>query len=211
VDSILFSSDRRIAVLHFTTALKNSSHISPKKRDHLKHRGVHGRMGLEWILGRQTGRVWSGFVWLRIGTGSGFWWMRWWNFGFWCHGVSLIFINVQIFMQAQWRSSVSMMSDYGLDNWTTGFRSPTETENFFSSLCVQTGSGAHPASCTMGTVSSFPGGKARPGRDVRPLTPNYYRSYERVGAIPPIPPSVSMACSGTTLPLQTFITYIKWR
>jgi hypothetical protein len=27
------------------------------------------------------------------------------------------------------------------------------------------GSGAHPASCTMGTGSPFPGGKARPGRD----------------------------------------------
>jgi hypothetical protein len=26
-------------------------------------------------------------------------------------------------------------------------------------------SGAHPASCTMGTGGSFPGNKARPGRD----------------------------------------------
>jgi hypothetical protein len=32
-------------------------------------------------------------------------------------------------------------------------------------LRVQTGSGAHPASCTTGTGGSFPGGKARPGRD----------------------------------------------
>jgi hypothetical protein len=31
---------------------------------------------------------------------------------------------------------------------------------------VQTGSGAHPASCAMGTGGPFPGGKARPGRDV---------------------------------------------
>jgi hypothetical protein len=31
--------------------------------------------------------------------------------------------------------------------------------------CVQTGSGAHPASCTMGTRGPFPGTKARPGRD----------------------------------------------
>jgi len=36
---------------------------------------------------------------------------------------------------------------------------------FSCSLCVQTGSGAHPASCTMGTGGPFPGGKARPGRD----------------------------------------------
>jgi hypothetical protein len=41
-----------------------------------------------------------------------------------------------------------------------------ETEDFSSSLCVQTGSGAHPASCTSsGTGGSFPGSKARLGRD----------------------------------------------
>jgi hypothetical protein len=38
-------------------------------------------------------------------------------------------------------------------------------KNFSSSLCVQTGSGAHPDSCAMGTGVSFSGGKARPGRD----------------------------------------------
>jgi hypothetical protein len=48
---------------------------------------------------------------------------------------------------------------------TAGVRSPTEAEDFSSNLCVQTGSGAHPASCTVGTGGSFPGGKARPGRD----------------------------------------------
>jgi hypothetical protein len=37
---------------------------------------------------------------------------------------------------------------------------------YSSSLCVQTGSGAHPASCTLGTGVPFPGAKSRPGRDV---------------------------------------------
>jgi hypothetical protein len=50
-------------------------------------------------------------------------------------------------------------------DWTTGVRSPSDAEDFSSTLCVQTGSGAHPASCTVGTGGSFPGGKARPGRD----------------------------------------------
>jgi hypothetical protein len=50
-------------------------------------------------------------------------------------------------------------------DWTTGVRSPTEAEDFSSSLYVQTGSGAYPASCAMGTGGPFPGGKARPGRD----------------------------------------------
>jgi hypothetical protein len=50
-------------------------------------------------------------------------------------------------------------------DWTAGVRSPREAEDFSSNLCIQTGSGAHPASYTMGTRGSFPEGKARPGRD----------------------------------------------
>jgi hypothetical protein len=50
-------------------------------------------------------------------------------------------------------------------DWMTGVQSPAEAKDFSSSLCVQTSSEAHPASCTMGTGDSFPGGKARPGRD----------------------------------------------
>jgi hypothetical protein len=42
---------------------------------------------------------------------------------------------------------------------------PDRVKEFSSNLCVQTGSGVHPISCTMGTRGSFPGGKLRPGRD----------------------------------------------
>jgi hypothetical protein len=62
-------------------------------------------------------------------------------------------------------SSGSIVSDYGLDELAIGVRSPSETKDFSCSLCVQTSSGAHPASCTMGTGGPFPGGKARSGRD----------------------------------------------
>jgi hypothetical protein len=62
-------------------------------------------------------------------------------------------------------SSGSIVSDYGLDDRAIGVRSPAGAKDFSSSICVQTGSGAHPASCTMGTGGPFPGGKARPGRD----------------------------------------------
>jgi hypothetical protein len=58
--------------------------------------------------------------------------------------------------------TVSIVSDYGLDDRGS---IPTEAEDFSCSLCVRTGSGAHPASYTMGTGDPFPGGKARPGRD----------------------------------------------
>jgi hypothetical protein len=62
-------------------------------------------------------------------------------------------------------SSGSIVSDYGLDDRAIGVRSPAGAKDFSSSLCVQTGSGAHPASSPMGTGGPFPGGKARPGRD----------------------------------------------
>jgi hypothetical protein len=62
-------------------------------------------------------------------------------------------------------SSGSLVSDYGLDDWAIEVWSPTEAEDFSSSPCIQTSSGAHPASCTMGTGGPFPGGKAQPGRD----------------------------------------------
>jgi hypothetical protein len=49
------------------------------------------------------------------------------------------------------------VSDYGLDDRAIEVPTPAGTyEDFSSSLCVQTGSGSHPASV---------GGKARPGRD----------------------------------------------
>jgi hypothetical protein len=64
-------------------------------------------------------------------------------------------------------SSGSIVSDYGLDDRAIGVRSPAGAKDFSSSLCVQTGSGAHPASCAMGT-----GGKARPRRDAEHSPPS---------------------------------------
>jgi hypothetical protein len=46
-------------------------------------------------------------------------------------------------------SSVSIVSGYGLDDRAIGVRYPAEAENFSSSVCVQTGSGTHPASCPL--------------------------------------------------------------
>jgi hypothetical protein len=54
-------------------------------------------------------------------------------------------------------SSGSIVSDYGLDDRAIGIRSPTGAKVFSSNLCVQTGSGAHQASCTMDTGGPFPG------------------------------------------------------
>jgi hypothetical protein len=68
--------------------------------------------------------------------------------------------------QEDWGSSV------GLVDRAIGFRSPAGVKNFLSSLCIQTGPGAHPASCAKGTGGPFPGGKARPGRDADHSSPS---------------------------------------
>ena len=74
-------------------------------------------------------------------------------------------LNVQKYPEGKGRdSSVRIATGYGLDGpgiesrWGARFSAP-----------VQTGPGAHPASCTMGT-GSFPGVK-RPGRGVEPSPP----------------------------------------
>jgi hypothetical protein len=59
-------------------------------------------------------------------------------------------------------SSGSIVSDYGLDDRGS---IPDRGRGFSSSLCVQIGYGAHPSCYQMSTGGSFPGGKARPGRD----------------------------------------------
>jgi hypothetical protein len=99
-------------------------------------------------------------------------------------------------------TSVSIVPDYGLDDRAIEVRSPAETTDFSSTLCVQTGSGAHSAPCTMGTGGPFPGAKVRPRRDAAThahLVPR----WEWVGAILPLPPSAFLACSGTALTLST--------
>jgi hypothetical protein len=54
-------------------------------------------------------------------------------------------------------SSVSIVYGYGLDDRAIRVRSPAGAKDFSCSLSVQTGSGAQPASCTMGTRGPFPG------------------------------------------------------
>jgi len=41
-----------------------------KARDHLEDLSIDGKV-LEWILGKYGGKVWTEYIWLRIGTGGG--------------------------------------------------------------------------------------------------------------------------------------------
>jgi hypothetical protein len=96
-------------------------------------------------------------------------------------------------------SSGSIVSDYGLDDRAIGVRSPAGVEDFSSSLCVQTGSGAHPASCTVGTGGPFPGGKKR-GRGVTLTTHPHLVPRSRMSrSYTSSPLRASMACSGIAL------------
>jgi hypothetical protein len=76
-----------------------------------------------------------------------------------------LFLGPAIWKLVSDGSSVSIVSDYGLDDRTIKVRSPAEAKGFSSNFWVQTGSGAHPTYCAMSTGGLFPGGKAWPGRD----------------------------------------------
>jgi hypothetical protein len=77
--------------------------------------------------------------------------------------VVIIFPSTSRFF-GSWDSSVSIVSEYGQDDWAIGFRSPAETKHFSSDLCPDRLWG--PTSLLYkGYRRSFPGGKARQGRD----------------------------------------------
>jgi hypothetical protein len=42
-----------------------------KGREHTEDMGIDERRTVKWILGEQGGSVWTGFIWLRIGTSGG--------------------------------------------------------------------------------------------------------------------------------------------
>jgi hypothetical protein len=103
-------------------------------------------------------------------------------------------------------SSVSIVSDYGLDDRAVEVRSPARAKDFFSNLCVQTGSGAHPASCTMRTEGPFSGVKRGRGVTLNThpyLVPRSWMSRNYTSS----PPIASMACSGTALLLLFYLLF----
>jgi hypothetical protein len=78
------------------------------------------------------------------------------------------------------RSSGSIVSDCGLDDWAIEVRSPVEAKDFSCTLRVQTGSEAHPASCTVDTGVLYPGGCSGPVTADR-INSNSQTQRERYG------------------------------
>jgi hypothetical protein len=72
--------------------------------------------------------------------------------------ITIILVSTSLY--ASRGSSVSIVSDYGLGDRGS---IPDRAENFSSSLCVQTGSAAHLASCTMVPGVISPGVKCGRG------------------------------------------------
>jgi len=73
-------------------------------------RGVDGRMGSEWALGRLAEGVCVS--WLRIGTGGWLLWTRWWTFWFWRHGVSMkhdvhVHVHVDGLIRCLWTATTN--------------------------------------------------------------------------------------------------------
>jgi hypothetical protein len=93
--------------------------------------------------------------------------------------------------------------------WTTGrsrFDPRQRRKDFSSSLCVQNGSGAHPTSCTMGTVGPLPRAKARHGRDAD-HSPHLAPRSRMSGTYTSSPPSAFMASNWADLALASPISF----
>jgi hypothetical protein len=119
-----------------------------------------------------------------------------------CPRFSLLFYPVHV---REPGSSVSIVSGYGLNDWAIKVRSPAEAKDFTCSLCVQTGSGAHPASCTMGTGVLSPGLNC--GRGATLTThPNLVPRSRMSRSYTYSPPSSFMVCGGTALAHTVFDT-----
>ena len=53
-----------------------------RERGHWEGPDADGRIILRWIFRKWEGVVRTGWSWLRIGTGGGHLWVRWWTLGF---------------------------------------------------------------------------------------------------------------------------------
>jgi hypothetical protein len=80
------------------------------------------------------------------------------------HMSPLFFLGAGLIIWGSWGSSVSNSVWLRTGRPSDRGSIPGRARDFSSNLYVQSGSGAHPVSCTMGTRGPFPEGKARPGR-----------------------------------------------
>jgi hypothetical protein len=78
---------------------------------------------------------------------------------FWDHFCDTLSFQPLLQILKSQDNSVGIVTGHRLDDWIIAIRFPAVAGNFSLQYCVQTGSGAHPASYPMGTGGSFPGSK----------------------------------------------------
>jgi hypothetical protein len=55
----------RRTLLHGVREMRNTY---LKGRNYLEDLGMDGKIKLKWIIGKYGGKVWTGFIWLRVGS-----------------------------------------------------------------------------------------------------------------------------------------------
>jgi hypothetical protein len=101
--------------------------------------------------------------------------------------IKVVHLNeIYVMCTFSWKAEIAQWYSAGLQAERLGVRVPAGAANFSLHHRIQTDSGAHPASCPMGTRGSFPGGKATRAWSW-PLTSIYYRGQRMSEAIHPLP------------------------
>jgi len=65
---VLMSLNRRIHELKILSIIEMPRSSNLRGRDNLKDPGIDGRVILRWIFRKWDVGVWTGYIWLRIGT-----------------------------------------------------------------------------------------------------------------------------------------------
>jgi len=63
-------------VSHMIFMACNFSHFCLNIRDHLEEWSLNGKIILEWILRKKGRKVWTGYIWLGIGTVGRLLWLQ---------------------------------------------------------------------------------------------------------------------------------------